>query len=65
MRTFISTKASSNSIEERELLDYIDLHLSANIRSDYLRFKNDQTLTKTKRSQLLSELKSIVENFYA
>jgi hypothetical protein len=65
MRAFISTKGSSNSMEERELLDYIDLNLSANMRSDYLRFKNDQTLTKTKRSQLLNELKTIVENFYA
>lgn len=65
MRSFICSKESSNSLEERELVDYIDLHLSANMRGDYLRFKNDQTLTKTKKANLLDELRQIVERFYA
>ena len=65
IRLFISSKEASNSIEERELIDFIDLYLPANMRSDYLRFKNDQTLTKTKKSQLISCLKSILERFYA
>jgi DNA-directed RNA polymerase specialized sigma24 family protein len=65
MRNFIFQKEAADSLEERELVEYIDLYLPANMRGDYLRFKNEQTLTKTKKSHLLSELKSIVERFYA
>ena len=54
-----------NSLEDRELLDYIDIHLPAIMRSDYLRFLNDQSLTKTKKTKLLATLKEILENFYA
>jgi len=54
----------STSLEERELCEYIDLHLPANMRSDFLRFKNDQTLTKTKKVNLLNHLKLILEQFY-
>ena len=55
----------STSLEERELHDYIDNHLPANMRSDFLRFKNDQSLTKTKKANLLNELRTILEKFYA
>lgn len=65
MHSFIISRETESSIEQRELLEYIDIHLPANMRSDYLRFKNEQTLTKTKKAQLLSSLKSIVEKFYA
>ena len=46
-------------------MDYIDNHLPANMRSDYLRFKNDQQITKTKKNKLLILLKEILEKFYA
>jgi hypothetical protein len=60
----VNSECSSN-LEERELHDYIDNHLPANLRADFLRFKNDQTLTKTKKLNLVSELKNILEIFYA
>jgi len=60
----VNSECSSN-LEERELHDYIDNHLPANLRGDFLRFKNDQTLTKTKKLNLVSELKNILEIFYA
>jgi hypothetical protein len=65
MRTFIFHKEASQSLEERELLEYIDAYIPANMRGDYLRFKNEQTLTKTKRAHLLTELRAILEKFYA
>jgi DNA-directed RNA polymerase specialized sigma24 family protein len=65
MRTFIFHKEASQSLEERELLEYIDSYIPANMRGDYLRFKNEQTLTKTKRAHLLTELRAILERFYA
>lgn len=65
MRSFICQKESADTLEERELIEYIDDLLPANMRGDYLRFKNEQTLTKTKRAHLLSELREIVERFYA
>jgi hypothetical protein len=55
----------SASLEERELCDHIDNSLPANMRSDFLRFKNDQSLTKTKKTQLFNELRAILEDFYA
>jgi DNA-directed RNA polymerase specialized sigma24 family protein len=55
----------SESLEERELYEYIDIHLPANMRSDFLRFKNDLPLTKTKKNNLVAELRSILESFYA
>ena len=55
----------SSSLEERELHDYIDTHLPASMRSDFLRFKNDLALTKTKKLNLITELKNILERFYA
>ena len=54
----------SENLEERELYEYIDLYLPANMRSDFLRFKNDLPLTKTKKANLLNELRSILERFY-
>ena len=65
MRNFISTQECSNSLEERELVDYIDTNLPANMRADFLRFKNGQPLTKTRKSNLVNELKIILERFYA
>ena len=65
MRNFISTQECSNSLEERELVDYIDINLPANMRADFLRFKNGQPLTKTRKSNLVNELKIILERFYA
>lgn len=65
MRSFISTKESSDSLEERELVEYIDINLPANMRSDFLRFKNGQSLTKTKKANLVNELRAILEKFYA
>jgi len=55
----------SSSLEERELYEYIDNQLPANMRADFLRFKNDQSLTKTKKVNLINELKNILERFYA
>ena len=55
----------SSSLEEREVYEYIDIHLPANMRADFLRFKNDLPLTKTKKANLVSQLKSILERFYA
>jgi DNA-directed RNA polymerase specialized sigma24 family protein len=65
VRNFLVYSEASENIEERELVEYIDQHLPANMRSDYLRFMNDQPLTKTKKTNLISELQSIVERFYA
>lgn len=65
MRAFICQKEAADSLEERELVEYIDDLLPANMRGDYLRFKNDQTLTKTKKTHLFNELRSILERFYA
>lgn len=62
--SLLDTEAS-NSLDSRELLEYIDRNLPSNMRGDYLRFRNDQSLTKTKRAKLLQELRAIVENFYA
>ena len=65
VRNFIISSKVSDNLEVRELVDYIDLHLSANLRADYLRFINDQSLSKTKKNNLLDELKNILEMFYA
>jgi DNA-directed RNA polymerase specialized sigma subunit len=65
IKYLIVNSECSSSLEERELYEYIDIHLPANMRSDFLRFKNDQSLTKTKRNNLISELKKILERFYA
>lgn len=65
IQNFLTVTESSSSLESRELLEYIDNHLPANMRSDYLRFRNDQSLTKTKRAKLVEELRIIMENFYA
>lgn len=65
MRAFIIAKEYASSLEERELLEYIDKNLSTNLRSDYLRFKNEQPLSKTKKSHLVEELRNILEKFYA
>jgi len=54
----------SENLEERELYEYIDIHLPANMRSDFLRFKNDQPLTKTKKANLIAQLREILERFY-
>jgi DNA-directed RNA polymerase specialized sigma24 family protein len=65
VRNFIISSKASDNLEVRELIDYIDHNLSANLRGDYLRFINDQSLSKTKKSNLLDELKNILEMFYA
>jgi DNA-directed RNA polymerase specialized sigma24 family protein len=65
IQNFLISSESSNSLESRELLDYIDCQLPANMRSDYLRFRNDQGLTKTKKAKLIEELRAIMEKFYA
>lgn len=65
IRNLLLATEMSDNLEHRELLEYIDLKLPANMRSDYLRFRNEQSLTKTKKAKLLEELRSIVENFYA
>lgn len=65
IRFFITTSQQSDDLEIRELIEYIDIRLPANMRSDYLRFKNDQILTKTKKAHLISELRIILEDFYA
>jgi len=65
VRNFIVSSKTSDNLEVRELAEYIDLNLSANLRGDYLRFVNDQSLSKTKKNNLLDELKNILEMFYA
>lgn len=55
----------SEDLEERELYEYIDNHLPANMRSDFLRFKNDQSLTKTKKANLMAKLKEILNAYWA
>ena len=64
IRFYITTSAQSDSLEQRELVEYIDLHLPASLRADLLRFKNDQSLTKTKKANLLNELRVIMELFH-
>jgi len=65
IQNFLTVAESSCSLESRELLEYIDNHLPANMRSDYLRFRNEQSLTKTKKAKLVEELRAIMERFYA
>ena len=65
VRNVLVAAECSDSLEEKELLEYIDNHLPANMRSDYLRFFNDQPLTKTKKTKLVEVLKDILERFYA
>lgn len=65
IRNLLLATEMSDNLEHRELLEYIDLRLPANMRSDYLRFRNEQSLTKTKKAKLLEELRTIVGDFYA
>jgi DNA-directed RNA polymerase specialized sigma24 family protein len=65
VRNVLVAAECSDSLEEKELLEYIDNHLPANMRSDYLRFFNDQPLTKTKKGKLVEVLREILERFYA
>ena len=65
VRNVLISAECSDALEEKELLEYIDLNLPANMRSDYLRFFNNQTLTKTKKAKLVEVLKDILERFYA
>jgi DNA-directed RNA polymerase specialized sigma24 family protein len=65
MREFLISSEVSDNLEQRELVEYIDINLPAQMRSDYLRFMNDQPLSKTKKANLIAELKIILENFYA
>jgi len=64
VRNVLVAAECSDSLEEKELLEYIDNHLPANMRSDYLRFFNDQPLTKTKKAKLVEVLREILERFY-
>lgn len=65
IKYLIANSELSESLEDRELYEYIDLHLPANMRSDFLKFKNDLPLTKTKKTNLINELRLILEKFYA
>jgi len=63
--SFMLIKQFSDSVAYKELINYIDENLPANFRGDYLRFQNDQNLTKTKKTNLLKCLRTILEQFYA
>lgn len=65
MKNLLLAAQHSDNIENRELMEYIDINLPASLRGDYLRFRNDQSLTKTKKAKLVEELRTIVEKFYA
>lgn len=65
IKNVLSNFKVSDSLEERELLEYIDSALPSTMRGDYLRFLHDQSLTKTKKTKLLGALKEIMERFYA
>lgn len=53
-----------DNLEDCELLEYIDSHLDATYRSDYLRFLDGQKLTKARRIKLFEQLKEIMVNYY-
>lgn len=65
MKNLLLAAQSSDNLETKELIEYIDSNLPINLRADYLRFRNDQPLTKTKRAKLIEELRVIMEKFYA
>lgn len=63
--SFLLSKQFTDSYLYREVITYIDQRLPSHYRADYLRFQNDQALTKTKKSNLLKCLRGILEEFYA
>lgn len=65
MKNLLLAAQGSDNLETKELIEYIDSNLPINLRADYLRFRNDQPLTKTKRAKLIEELRAVVEKFYA
>lgn len=65
MKNLLLAAQNSDNLENRELMEYIDTNLPTNLRGDYLRFRTDHSLTKTKRARLIEELRTIVEKFYA
>lgn len=62
---FLLTKQYADTAVYKELMRYIDQNLPSNLRSDYLRFQNDQSLNKTKKNNLIKCLRAILEEFYA
>lgn len=53
-----------DNLENRELLEYIDVHLNPSYRADYMRFLDGQKLTKARRTKLFEQLKEIMVNYY-
>lgn len=59
-------RENRNILEEiasREILDYIDQHLPATLRMDYLKFIGGVKLTKTRRDRIKQELLKILSNY--
>jgi len=53
-----------DSLECKELLSYIDERLDSSLRADYLRFLDNQRLTKARKTKLFLELKTIMVDYY-
>lgn len=53
-----------DSLECKELMEYIDARLDASLRADYLRFLDGQRLTKVRKGKLFLELRSIMVDYY-
>lgn len=52
-------------LASKEILEYIDTHLSAMLRMDYLKFINGVKLTKTRRDRIKEVLLEILKEYYA
>lgn len=63
--SFLLQENFSDDLHYKEIVEYIDKNLPPQFRGDYLRFQNDQTLTKSKKNNLLNSLRAILEDFYA
>lgn len=54
----------TDTLESKELLEYIDRELSATFRTDYLRFLGGQKISKVKKINLFEQLKEIMVRYY-
>lgn len=64
IKNLIRASAESDNIEFRELLEFIDIHLPVGLRKDYIKFLNDDNLSKQARDGLSIVLREILEKYY-
>lgn len=62
---FLLQENFTDDLHYKEILEYIDGNLPPQFRGDYLRFQNEQILTKSKKTNLLNCLRGLLEDFYA